>query len=266
MLIGPKKEKATTMQAKKALNLYDNKVGRGQIWEGPSPILRRAIQDISWRQIIRGRVLIVGDVNAHSPMWNPHCRQKVNAGPLEELLESYELIVNNDTDFPTRPSSPGISIIDLALTSLELGPLRVWEILEEYPSLSDHEFILMEWEEIDIPGQKNTQAAMSGWSIKNLLEDDKLLEAAKSDWKRFNEDHQLLDLHCTKQELDKEVEWFEKKLTELLKKHAKATQITFYSKRWWNKEVTKARSTWARDKRRLGRNEELKEEFKQARN
>ena len=162
-------------------------------------------------------------------MWNPHCRQNVNAGPLEELLERDELIVNNDTDFPTRPSSSGISIIDLALTSPELGPLRVWEIPEEYPSLSDHEIILMEWEEIDIPGQKNTQAAMSGWSIKNLLEDNKLLKAAKSDWKRFNEDHQPLDLHCTKQELDKEVEWFEKKLTELLKKHAKTTQITCYS-------------------------------------
>ncbi len=114
-------------------------------------------------------------------MWNPHCRQNVNAGPLEALIESYELILNNDTDFPTCPSSPGISTIDLALTSPELGLLRVWEIPEEYPSLSDHELILIEWEDIDTQGQRNTQAATSGWSIKNLLEDDKLLEAAQSD-------------------------------------------------------------------------------------
>ena len=60
------------------------------------------------------RVLIVGDMNAYSPIWNPHYRQNINVGPLEELIESYELIVNNDTDFPTRSSSLGISIIDLA--------------------------------------------------------------------------------------------------------------------------------------------------------
>ena len=107
----------------RVVNLYDNKIGRGQVWKGSSPTIRRAIEDMSWRQIIRGRVLIVGDVNAHSAMWNPHCRQNINAGPLELLIERYELIVNNDTNFPTRPSSPGISIIDLALTSPELGLL-----------------------------------------------------------------------------------------------------------------------------------------------
>lgn len=84
-------------------------------------------------------------------------------------------MVNNDTDFPTRPSSPGISIIDLALTSPDLGPLRVWEIPEEYPSLSDHELILVEWKDIETQGLGNEQAAISGWSIKNLLKDNKLL-------------------------------------------------------------------------------------------
>ena len=72
----------------RVVNLYDNlKVGKGQQWEGPSPGIRRAIQDIAWRLIIKGRVLIIGDMNAHSSMWNPHCRQKQNAGPLEEFIE-----------------------------------------------------------------------------------------------------------------------------------------------------------------------------------
>ena len=131
----------------RVVNLYDNKVGKGQPWlcqpwEGSCPAIRRAIQDICWRSVIRGRVLIVGDMNAHSSIWNPHCRQKQNAGPLEELIETYELLINNDTDFPTRPGSRGISIIDLALTSPDLGLLRGWEIPEEYPSLSDHELIV----------------------------------------------------------------------------------------------------------------------------
>lgn len=58
--------------------------------------------------------------------------------------------MNNDPDYATRPSSQGmISIIDLALSSAELGPLCIWEIPEEYPSLSDHELILLGWEDID---------------------------------------------------------------------------------------------------------------------
>lgn len=147
------------------------------------------------------------------------------------MIKRYELIVNNDTDFPTQLSSPGISIIDLALTSPDLGPLRIWKIPEEYLSLSDHEFILIKWEEIDIPDQKDTQAVISGWSIKTLLKDDKQLKDAEKDWKKVNRDHHFLDLLCTKQDLDKEVGWFEEKLTELLNKYAKVTKITFYSKR-----------------------------------
>ncbi len=88
-------------------------------------------------------------MNAHSPIWNPHCHQKQNAGPLEELIETYKLLVNNNTDFPTRPGSQGRSIIDLALTSPSLGLLRIWEIPEEYPSLSDHELILLEWKDME---------------------------------------------------------------------------------------------------------------------
>ena len=248
----------------RVVNLYDNKIGNGCIWQGTSFILRRAIPDISWRLVIKGRVLIIGDMNAHSPVWNPYCRQNVNAGPLEELIESFELILNNNTDFPTRSSSRGISIIDLALTSPALGPLRIWEIPEDYSSLSDHELILIEWEDIDTQGQEKSQAAISGWSIKNLLRDEKLLKAAEDDWKRLNGDRQPLNPHCTKLEFDKEAGWFQEKLTELLNNHAKITKITSYSKRWWNKEVSEARLTWARDKRRLGRSEDLREEFKQA--
>lgn len=103
------------------VNLYDNKVDRGQLWEGPSTLVHRVIQDIPWNLIIRGRVLITGDMNARSPMWNRRCHQRQNAGPLEELIETYKLLVNNNTDFPTRSSSRGVLIIDLALISSDLS-------------------------------------------------------------------------------------------------------------------------------------------------
>lgn len=78
-----------------------------------------------------------------------------NAGPLEELIETYELYINNNTDFPTWSASQGIFIIDLASISLELEPPPVWEIPEKYPSLSDHELILLEWEDLDLEGEEN---------------------------------------------------------------------------------------------------------------
>lgn len=81
---------------------------------------------------------------------------------------------------------------------MDLSLLCVWEILEEYPSFSDHKLILIEWEGSDIPGQRNKQAKISGWSIKNLFEDNKLFKTMQSDWKRCYEDHQLLDLYYTK--------------------------------------------------------------------
>ncbi len=245
----------------RVVNLYDNKVGRDQLWQGPNAPVRRAIQDIPWGLVIRGRVLIVGDMNAHSNMWNPHCRQKQNAGLLEEIIETYDLIVNNDTDFPTRPASRGISIIDLALISPDLNLVQVWEIPEENPSLSDHEPILLEWE--DIKGQENPQSAMKGWNIENLLQDEKLLNAGHEDWKMASQGRNYLTTSSTKEDLDKEVEWFESRLIGLLDNHAKITRGCAYFKRWWNEDVAEARKSWAKSKRKFGRDEISKNGLKQ---
>ena len=70
-------------------------------------------------------MLILGDINAHSPMWNLYCQIRKMARPLEELIEYYELIDNNDSDYYTYPTSQrwGIFIIDLVFSSPELEPL-----------------------------------------------------------------------------------------------------------------------------------------------
>lgn len=46
----------------------------------------------------------------------------------------------------------------------------------------------MEWENIDTQTQKNIQATMAGWSIKNLVEDDRLRRTAQSEWEKKNKD------------------------------------------------------------------------------
>lgn len=94
-------------------------------------------------------------------MWNLYYYQNVNAKLLVELFKSYKLIVNNNTNFPTCLLSLGISIIYLALNNLRLGSLKIREILEKYLFLSDDKLILMEWENIHIAGQNNSDATMT---------------------------------------------------------------------------------------------------------
>ena len=90
----------------------------------------------------------------------------------------------------------------------------------------------MEWEDIQLERQDNQQPAKSGWDIQNLLQDEKLLQAAHEDWKGASQARHHLTSMSTIEDLDIEVEWFESRLTELLDNHAKITRITAYSKRW----------------------------------
>lgn len=89
----------------RVVNAYDNRVGQGCTWEENTPQTRRALEDIVWDRVIRERVLLVGDMNAHSPIWNSHCQRRKNAKPLEDLIEKFGLLVNNEPGRTTRPAS-----------------------------------------------------------------------------------------------------------------------------------------------------------------
>lgn len=97
------------------------------------------------------QVLILGDINAYNFICNFYYRQNINIILFENVIKSYELIINNDIKFFTHPSSPRILIIDLNFTNLDLSAFHIWEILEKYSFLSNHKLILIEWED------KNTQ-------------------------------------------------------------------------------------------------------------
>lgn len=56
---------------------------------------------------------------------------------------------------------------------------------------------------------------------------------------------------CIKEDLDKKVEWFENKIVEFLNSYAEITKICAYLKQLWNKDIIKARSKWARDKKKF---------------
>jgi len=165
------------------INCYDNWLGEGCCWQGSEARRRRAIEDAEWGQLLQGRCLVLGDFNAHSPLWNPQSARRAHAGPLEPLIEQHDLLVTNDPEEPTRPkSTPGISIIDLSITSQDLGLLPRWLIDRDCSTGSDHELILMEWDDIGENPQGKSNV-VTGWRIQELLADGETLERAAQAWR-----------------------------------------------------------------------------------
>lgn len=164
--------------------MYDNRISSGYTWDGGIRRTRRALEDINWVPVIRCRVLIAGNINIHSPMWNPHCSRKQNSSILEELIEQFGLFINNKPGRATRPMSHGILIIDLALSTATLGPLTLWEIPEEYPALSDHELKSLRWEGMDTGPSQNINSKVTGWDIQSLIRDKEQLSKAQEEWKK----------------------------------------------------------------------------------
>ena len=79
--------------------------------------------------------------------------------------------------------------------------------------------------------QEKHQPAMKGWSIQNLLQDEKLWQTAKEDWEKSSLGQKYLTPLSTKDDLHKEVEWFENKIAEFLYNNGKITRVCAYSKR-----------------------------------
>jgi ribonuclease HI len=228
------------------INCYDVWVGAGCRWQGASPRRRRAIEDANWGTILMGRCLIVGDFNAHSPIWNPEITQRKNAAPLEEVIDRYSLYVNNPPGEATRyKESPGVSIIDLALTTPSLGPLQAWEIDREKATGSDHELILLGWEALEEPPPEGTSREVTGWQIDALQANEDALKQATAAWASEAADHPPLSDDCTEADLAKEADWVQDTLTSILDRQAKAVRLCARSKRWWQPELRQARSLWA---------------------
>lgn len=113
-----------------------------------------------------GRVFIAGNINAHSPIWNPHCYKRQNGSVLEELIEQFGLLINNEPGRSTRPSSQGVSVIDLALSIGKLDPFTLWEIPEEYLV---HKLILLRWEDIDVGLSQPNAGRATGLDTQSLI-------------------------------------------------------------------------------------------------
>jgi hypothetical protein len=98
-----------------------------------------------WGAIVAtDRLIVAGDMNARSELWNPRRARRSNTGFWEGLIEPNQLVIWNSEE-PTR-SGPGAgnhSIIVLTLSTANVS--LNWSIAgEENATGSDHEVIVCE--------------------------------------------------------------------------------------------------------------------------
>ncbi len=227
------------MRRTRVINCYDAWIGAGQRWQGSCERRRRAIEDADWNRILMGRCLMLGDLNAHSPQWNSRIETRINAAPLEELVDRFELLINNTPGVATRPKPTGeISVIHLTLTSPDLGSLSAW--------LVDHEHatgrITAHRGRMGGPGSAiyrtdRTSHGVAGWQIQALQADpDRLTDAAEW-WKARAVHKPPLTNACTEEDLVREATWIRDTLTTALNQFAKPLRVCVRSKRWWTTRV-----------------------------
>jgi hypothetical protein len=201
----------------------------------------RPAERARWDAILEGEAIVAGDFNAHSPRWNPLCGEARDQVFLEDLMDTYGLVVHN-TDQATRPSSTTIhSIIDLTLTSPGLaGGVRGWRILGPADSTgSDHEVIEWEYELGDSlsPGGREVR----GWRVSDITHSEEEGKAAATEWKAETQGRPVLSDESEEEEVEEEAEWIQGALARVLDNHCKKIKVCAKSKRWWRESIDEKR-------------------------
>lgn len=114
---------------------------------------------------IQGNIILIGDLNAHNPVWGSR-QLTPNGRVVYELMEEFDLVVLND-GLPTRiqPPNQNPSVIDLALVSGNISGSCWWERILDVGN-SDH---FPTFCELRIPNNhcfKNNTGALLGRNLK----------------------------------------------------------------------------------------------------
>lgn len=252
------RHKGQKTQRTRLVNVYDQRIRPEQ------GAAFRAISKLSWSHIITRRTILAGDFNARSPRWDPYTRRPTNCNELLELIEKFQLILNN-TEEPTREENESRSVIDLTFSTPEIGLLDHWAVDLNNPTTSDHKIIYFSWLPLrEESSPRRLEKVVTGWDIDLLARDPIKETKARENWIRLSlANPPILE---TTDNLDQEAKWIQQALTDVLNSWAKPLYITTFSKRWWNKDIKKARQTFTSAHHRWQRGQITFSEYKEARN
>jgi len=220
-------------------NVYDRHEGRDET--------NRPAQRSAWGEIAKHRrVIVAGDMNVHSKMWNPKANYNKNHTFWERLITEEDLFVWN-TEEATR-MEPGVmnhSIIDLTLSSPNMD--LNWCLLAEEVTGSDHEVIA--WEVLGnhhptaVTSTETTGWDISGWDTAKESEEEEK-EKAEERRRRARECYRagvgrtpILTNDSTKEEVMEAAGSLRKAVTVTLDKHTKKKHWCSRSKPWWCEEL-----------------------------
>lgn len=163
---------------------------------------------------------------------------------------------------PTRPKqTSGCSIIDLTMSTPDLGYLPAWTIDPEYATPSDHELITFDSENLNNQAkQTQTYSEITGWALKEITIE--LEKESKREQGIRTENKPLVDDNSSITDLDAEAQWITDTLTEIFDQHFKQLRVCARSKRQWSNDIYESRSEFKADRRRFQRGQTSLEEKK----
>ena len=182
-------------------------------------------------------ILAAGDANARSPMWgSPSSCSRGET--IENLAVNYSLKVANVGSEPTFQTGVGTSVIDVALTNMQV---ERWQTRPDLAAGSDHVAITYQMTEIAPPEEP----------------------VRKRDWKKANWSALIEQLEIfanrtyvlwSEELLDQATDAMNAAVQRALDKHVPWRTIKKKPRVWWDENCTKARTAYRRAKTRHRRN------------
>jgi len=206
-------------------------------------------------------LIIAGDINAHSPMWNSRCQRRSHyTGFWENLFE--ELVIWNEEE-ATRHSSNARnhSIIDVTASTPGIELERAIGGAEEATG-SDHEVLF--WRLLG-EGTPITGGSSMGWNVADLRADKDKLKEARSHWLQKAGNRAPFPEAPSAEEVEDEAMWIHLSMAETLNTFAKKRRVCARSKRWWTPEISELRTALGRAKRQRTQGRITRRQVKDAR-
>lgn len=172
-------------------------------------------------------LLIAGDVNAKSPMWQSP-QEDVRGYQLVEFLQLNDLASLNKSKTPTFNSQAGKSWIDVCIGNQKLIELNPESNTIDGRSISDHNYIITELKNLQTKNDKRTVKSNTDW--------DYFREMLLTKWKPFV----IQDIR-NKKDIDHVVERLEKTILEVYQETTNNKIINKSNPPWWSREIENKR-------------------------
>jgi hypothetical protein len=158
-------------------------------------------------------------------------------------------------------------IIDLTLSTHNVGALTSWGIDWDRATTSDLEVIVFAWMPLRATAAAEEATSVPNWNIDELCANEQAMEEAAEHWRALSEGRPLVNSHAaTEEELEAEAFWIQNSLKVVLDTHAPGKVACARSKRRWTAEIKQMRKAFAGTRRAYKDGRTSFDEYRRVRN